>query len=66
MLSDKDMRKLDDIWISYHNGQKKQMVEQIKKYGVRKFMIDFYGFCRSGIPSDKYGVIVYTYFLLTQ
>lgn len=35
-----EMNKIQSIVESFFNGQKKQMVNQIKEYGVNKFHID--------------------------
>ena len=53
--------KLEEISNSYLNGQKKQMCNQIKEYGVKKFFVDFYDHAYS---SDEYTEIVYTFFLV--
>lgn len=58
--------KLGQIYDSYINGQKKQMVKQIKAYGQKKFMIDFYnalGYPHTD-PKAAYAAVVYTFFLL--
>ena len=64
-----DIEKLEEIYNSYVNGQKSQMVEQIKAYGANQFAIDFYenigivlGF--SSNPRAEYARILYTFNLL--
>ena len=32
--------KIEAILDSYANGQRKQMIDQIKRYGVRQFFVD--------------------------
>ena len=52
---------------SYHNGQKEQMVDQIKAYGQAKFFVEFYRDMRDYFYNDAsplYATIVYTFFLL--
>lgn len=62
-------QKLEQIEDSYINGQKKQMVNQIKAYGIKAFMIDYFDFVRwAGYTDHKahYAVVVYTFFLLNS
>lgn len=56
--------KLEEIVDSYYNGQKKQMVAQIKAYGIKAFMIDFYTHEHFLDADNIYAEIVYTFFLL--
>jgi len=58
-----DIQKIEQIENSYINGQKRQMVQQIKEYGINKFMVDYYEY------NDRYlnyEDIVYTFFLLNS
>ena len=58
--------KIEQIILSYYNGQKAQMVNQIKAYGIKKFFVDYfenqelYHYNDTGL----YGRIVYTFFML--
>ena len=57
--------KLSAIYDSYTNGQKEQMVEQIKEYGQTRFVLDLYNQLNfTGNPKAEYAAIVYTFFLL--
>ncbi len=58
--------KLQDILDSYYNGQKSQMVSQIKSYGINAFMIDFWDFLQGYGTNYKadYAVIVHNFFYL--
>ena len=61
--------KLQEIENSYINGQKRQMVNQIKAYGIKAFMVDYFDFVRDCGYSDHkahYAVLVYTFFLLNN
>ena len=62
--------KLQEIENSYTNGQKAQMVNQIKAYGIKAFMVDYFNFVRDCGYSDHkaahYAVLVYTFFLLNN
>ncbi len=62
--------KLQDILDSYYNGQKSQMVSQIRDYGVKEFfsndLLDYlkeYGY---PTPLAKFQNIVKIYFLLVD
>ncbi len=58
-------KKLEQIYESYLNGQKTQMVEQIKAYGQTKFVLDFYQqFHRTTSPKAEYAAVVFTFFSL--
>ena len=59
--------KIQTILDSFHNGQKKQMVKQIKDYGQARFFLDFYESMDYYVIdnfSALYTRIVYTFFLL--
>lgn len=63
------IEKLEEIYNSYANGQKSQMVDQIKAYGARTFAIDFYENMHEvmgpiGEPPAEYAAILYTFNLL--
>ncbi len=60
-------KKLREIYDSYINGQKKQMVTQIKAYGVGKFHVDFYSWLKHTTnPKAEYAAVVVTYHLINQ
>ena len=48
--------KLNEIHNSYINGQPRQMVEQIKAYGVKKFHVDFLGALFNDDAQDPNGI----------
>ena len=61
--------KIQEIVSSFHNGQKKQMVQQIKDYGQVNFFVEFYPICQGeghyiGMTNKLYAEITYTFFLL--
>lgn len=61
------LTKLATIHESFVNGQKEQMVNQIKAYGITKFCVDFYHYCQAYVyyqePEEIYTNIIYTFFL---
>ena len=60
--------KLNEIHNSYINGQPRQMVEQIKAYGVKKFHVDFFdALLIEGVsdPTFDYAVIVSKFHRMT-
>ena len=63
-----NQQKIEEVVNSYINGQKKQMVEQIKAYGQRKFFIDFFECQEDWERWHKgiYGRIVYTFFYMKE
>ena len=69
MLKPPNAQKLQEIENSYINGQKRQMVNQIKAYGVKAFMIDYFDECYMPLIADReansnYPSIVRMFFLL--
>ena len=63
----KEEKKIEEIYTSYVNGQKRQMVNQIKAYGQAKFFVDFYEWLEIfdwRNPKEMYAAIVYNFFLI--
>ena len=62
-----DKEKLERILNSYTNGQKKQMVNQIKAYGQARFFIDYAEYVQdwgSDVYARNFVVITKVFFLL--
>jgi len=65
-MNEKKLRQIEE---SYINGQKKQMVQQIKAYGVKAFHVDFWDYLKYAGYTDfkgQYSAIVYTFHLLNN
>ncbi len=65
-----DEEKLRIIYDSYINGQRGQMVDQIKDYGVARFHVDFYEhlgqIAYDGNRIAQYAAVVHTFHLINQ
>jgi hypothetical protein len=57
--------KLEQIYESFVNGQKSQMVSQIKSYGITQFVLDFKDYCDYQALSAKvFQSVVWSFFYL--
>lgn len=68
-MNEQDTRKLDAIVDSFYNGQKKQMVQQIKAYGQKAFLQDFFVYAQeieSSNPERLYARVVYNFATLND